>query len=124
MQLSRGCVVVSIQVELNEETLVRLQNDLMAVVGASGAQGVVLDLGGIEVMDGQEFTALLSTMSMARVMGATPILSGLRPGVVSALVDFDVNLEGLIAARDLDDAFDRLGERGLVEAGRASAPAP
>ncbi len=115
MQLSRGCVVVSIQVELNDETLERLQNDLMAVVGASGAYGVVLDLSGVEIMDGQEFTALLSTMAMARVMGAMPIISGLRPGVVSSLVEFDINVEGFIAARDLDDAYVRLGEMGLVD---------
>jgi hypothetical protein len=39
-------------------------------------------------------------------MGAESVLSGMRPGVVSALMDADVDVKGLCAAINLDAAFD------------------
>ena len=45
---------------------------------------------------------------MAAVMGTRPVLCGLRPGVVSALVDLDVDVRGLETCRDLDAAVERL----------------
>jgi hypothetical protein len=39
-------------------------------------------------------------------MGAESVLSGMRPGVVSALIDADVDVKGLRAAINLDAAFD------------------
>jgi rsbT antagonist protein RsbS len=47
-------------------------------------------------------------MDMTGLMGAQTILSGLRPGVVSALIDLGVEPEGLTAALNLDDAFELL----------------
>ena len=47
-------------------------------------------------------------MMMASVMGAAPIIVGLKPGVVSALVDMDVDTSGVQAALNLDDALQLL----------------
>jgi hypothetical protein len=44
-------------------------------------------------------------MEMAQVMGARTILSGLKPGVVSALIDLGADPEGVNAVLNLDDAF-------------------
>ncbi len=105
LQVSRQCVVASIQVDLSEEVLDQFRIDLLELIGSSGANGVILDLSGVEVMDFQDFDALRRTMAMARLMGSRTVLSGLRAGVVSSLVELEADTEDIVAALDLDDAF-------------------
>jgi rsbT antagonist protein RsbS len=84
--------------------------DLLECVQESGANGVILDVSGIDILDLDEFNGLRSTMEMAGVMGARPILSGLKPGVVSALIDLGADPEGVKAVLNLDDAFRLMDE--------------
>ena len=44
-------------------------------------------------------------MAMAALMGAQTIVSGLRAGVVSSLVELGADTEDIVATLDLDDAF-------------------
>ena len=67
LQVSQGCVIASIQVDLTEEILRRFREDLLELVHTSGASGIVLDVSGIEVMDHQDFEGLRSTMAMAHI---------------------------------------------------------
>jgi rsbT antagonist protein RsbS len=97
LQVSRQCVVASIQVDLSEEVLDQFRIDLLELIGSSGA--------GVEVMDFQDFDALRRTIAMARLMGSRTVLSGLKAGVVSSLVELEADTEDIVAALDLDDAF-------------------
>jgi rsbT antagonist protein RsbS len=76
----------------------------------------VLDVSGVEVMDSTDFEMLRMTMSMASVMGAEPIIVGLKPGIVSALVDMDVDTGDVRAALNLDDALRMLGASQAAQA--------
>jgi hypothetical protein len=70
-----------------------------------------MDFSGLEVMDASEFTELRRIVDMARLMGSDVVVAGLRPGIVSSLIALEVNLDGLVAAFDLDDAFELLSRR-------------
>ena len=105
LQISRGCVVASIQVDLSSEVLARFQTDLLEALQSSGAAGVILDLSGVTVLDRHEFAALQRTMDMARLMGARSIVAGVNAGVVSSLVELGVETDDIEAALDLDHAF-------------------
>ena len=105
LQLSRGCVVASVQVDLSDEVLQRFRSDLLDLLETSGSTRVVVDLGGVDIMDADDFGALRRTLSMAAVMGARSVLCGLTPGVVAALVDLGADVSGVVAARSLDDAL-------------------
>ena len=105
LQLAQGCVVASIQVDLDDRVLSTFREELLEFVRASGARGVILDLSGVDVMDGADFRAFRDTMLMARLMGASTVLSGLQAGVVSALIDLGADTEGVVATATLDDAF-------------------
>jgi rsbT antagonist protein RsbS len=108
LQVVRGCVVASIQIDLDPEGLRQFQKDLLERVQKSTATGVILDVSGVEILDLDDFNGLRRTMEMAEVMGARPILSGLKPGVVSALIDLGADSEGVNAVLNLDDAFQLL----------------
>ncbi len=116
LQVVRGCVVASIQIDLTPEVLQQFRMELLTRVQESGAIGVILDVSGIDILDRDDFDALRKTMVMAEIMGARPVLSGLKPGVVSALIDLGVDPEGLNAVLNLDDAFQLLDEMQALPA--------
>ena len=113
LQLSRQCIVASIQVDLSDEVMEQFRSDLLDLLQSSGARGVLLDLSGVEVLDLEDFDALSRTMEMAALMGARSVLSGLRPGVVSSLVELNADTDAIQAALTLDDAFQLIEKEGI-----------
>ncbi len=108
MQVSRGVVVASIQVDLDDEVLARFRQDLLDCIHETGSRGVILDVSGLEMLDSEELAALRKIMVMTGLMGADSVLVGLRPGVVSALIEVGADIDGLRAAINLDAAFELL----------------
>jgi rsbT antagonist protein RsbS len=105
MQLSRDVVVASIQVDLDDDVLARFQQELLDRVHETSSRAAILDVSGLETIDSAEFASLRRIMSMVSIMGAESVLVGLQPGVVSALVEMEVDVEDLQTAIDLDAAF-------------------
>jgi rsbT antagonist protein RsbS len=105
IQVSRDIVVASIQVDLDDDVLARFQEDLLQRVHATGSAGVILDLSGLETLDSHEFAALRRIVAMVKIMGADTVLVGLRPGVVSALIEAGADVDGLRSTINLDAAF-------------------
>lgn len=106
LQVSRQCVIASVQVDLTPEVTEALKSDVLELIRESRATGLIIDLSGVELLEPEEFTALRRVMTMARLMGAHPVVSGFRPGVVSALMDLDVDVAGIEATRSTDDAIE------------------
>jgi rsbT antagonist protein RsbS len=112
MQVSRGVVVASIQVDLDEDVLACFRDDLLKRVHETGSRGVILDVSGLETLDRDEFAALRRIITMTTVLGAETVLAGLQAGVVSSLIEAGAETDGVRAAINLDAAFD------LFETGR------
>ena len=108
IQVSRNIVVASIQVDLDDNVLERFRQDLLRRVHETGSRGVILDVSGLETLDPDEFAALRGIIRTCAIMGSESILAGLRPGVVSALVEAGADIDGLRAAINLDAAFSQL----------------
>jgi rsbT antagonist protein RsbS len=105
IQVSRDIVVASIRVDLDDDVLVRFQEDLLQRVHTTGSAGVIFDLSGLETLDSHELSALRRIITMVKIMGAESVLVGLRPGIVSALIEAGADVDGLRAAINLDAAF-------------------
>jgi len=105
IQVSRNVVVASIQVDLDDDVLARFRDELLHRLHETGSPGVILDVSGLETLDSNEFSALRRIITMCTVMGAETVLVGLRPGVVSALIEAGADVDGLRAAINLDAAF-------------------
>ena len=115
LQLSRSCVIASIQVDLTEDVITRFQKDLLEYLHATRAIGLVIDVSGVEVIDREDFEALRRTMLMAEVMGAHVALSGLRAGVVSSLIGLGADIDGVHGALNLDEAIELVNKLKLEE---------
>lgn len=105
LTVSRGCIVASIQRDLRGEVLQQFRDDLLERLQSSGANGVILDLSGLSIMDADDFDGIRRTLDMAALMGARAVVVGLRPGVVSALVALGVETGNFDTLLDLDDGF-------------------
>jgi rsbT antagonist protein RsbS len=105
IQVSRDVVVASIQVDLDEEVLAQFRDDLLRRIHDTGSRGVILNVSSLETLDSHEFAALRRIITMCAIMGAEAVLVGMRPGVVSSLIEVGADIDGLRAAFDLDAAF-------------------
>jgi len=108
MQLTQGCLIASIQVDLNQRVLEQFQQDLLDKIRCTQTKMVVLDVSGVEIIDREEFIALRKSMEMARLMGSRTMIVGIRAGIACALLDYDIDFGGLETALTLDQAFEIL----------------
>lgn len=112
---AHGYLVAGIQKDLTAEVLSALECDLLARIFNSEARAVVIDLAGLHTIGPDEFSGLSRILAMARIMGATPLLSGLSAGIASAMVDLSADTRGIPIVSSIDEAYLWLRTRGLVK---------
>lgn len=105
MYVTRGCLVVPIQVELHDELVLQIQGDILERVNKTGIKGVIIDVSGVAVIDSPLAQAISNTARMASLLGAKTVIIGLRPGVVASLVDLDFDIRGVATAVSLEGGF-------------------
>jgi len=92
-------------VDLTPEVILRFRTQLLDFTHSTGAQAVILDVSGVKIMDVDDFNALKEIMSMVKILGAIPIISGLNPGVVASIIELGADVNDIDAALNLDEAF-------------------
>ena len=105
MQQVHGCVVASVQVELTQEVLHLFQQDLLRTMRDTRARAVILDLSGVSILDTSDFDAVLRTLRMAGLMGAKPVIVGVRAGIAASLVELGVSGWDIDCCLSLEQAF-------------------
>src|SRR3954462_5127312 len=98
-------VVASIQSDLSDAQVLALRDDLAERVGRWRSRGLVIDVAALDVIDSFVARALRSIAVTARLRGARTIVVGIRPDVAIAMVQFNLNMEPLRTALDLDEAL-------------------
>ena len=108
MQISRGCLIVPIQIELYDEIILQIQKDILERVKETGVKGVIIDVSGVEIIDSFFAQAICDTVKMTYMLGATTVLTGLKPEVAASLVDLDIEFKDIQNAMNLEAGFQRL----------------
>src|SRR5690242_21805886 len=108
--LSLGDVLlVSIQVDLQDESVVALQEDLAERIVDSGAGGVVIDISAVEIVDSFIGRMFATIASLSKVLDAETVVVGMRPAVAITLVELGLSLQGVRTALDLERGLRLLG---------------
>lgn len=110
LQLSRECIIASVQIDLTDDVVRQFRKKLLELIRESGAKAVILDLSGLEIMDLDDYNVLYDTILMIKVMGAYPVVAGLKAGVVSAIIDLGAKTQDIVGAIDLDMAFELIDD--------------
>ncbi|TQR21457.1 STAS domain-containing protein [Psychrobacillus vulpis] len=108
----RDCLIVSIQWELDDQTALAFQEDLLDKLHATAARGVVLDLTPIDFIDSFIAKVLGDVISMSGLMGAKVVITGIQPAVAITLIELGIRLENVVTALDLENGLEKL-EREL-----------
>jgi rsbT antagonist protein RsbS len=108
MSIVRSCLVVTLQGELYDETLRRIRTDILEKIQATKVRGMILDLCTVRVLDSFGFNFLADTARMTSLLGVTSVFVGLQPGVVSSLIDLEVEIGDVRTALTMDDGFDQI----------------
>ncbi|APH06566.1 STAS domain-containing protein [Bacillus weihaiensis] len=109
-----NCLLISIQWELDDQTALQFQEDLLNKIHETGANGVVIDLTSVDVIDSFIAKVLGDVISMSRLMGAKVVLTGIQPAVAITLIELGIQLEDVQTALDLEKGLETL-QRELGE---------
>lgn len=112
-------LIASIQSDLTDSQVMDLRDDLAERVGKYRARGIVVDVAALDVIDSFVARSLRSIAVTTRLRGAETVIVGVQPDVAIAMVQFDLNLEPLRTALDLEEGLALLDR--LVHAGRDDA---
>lgn len=97
--LSLGDILlVSIQVDLEDQLALRLQEDLSDRIVDTGARGVVIDISALDIVDSFIGRMLSTIASISRVLDAETVVVGMRPAVAITLVELGLSLKGVRTA--------------------------
>ncbi len=104
-------LLVSIQVDLDDQTVLNLQDDLAEQVVRHGARGVVIDITAAEIVDSFVGRMLATIAAISRLLDAETVVVGMRPAVAITLVELGLSLGGVRTALNLEQGLAILAER-------------
>ena len=102
---------VSIQIDLQDESVVQLQEDLADELVATGARGVIIDITAMEIVDSFIGRMLAMIGSISRLFDAETILVGMRPAVAITLTELGLSLRGVRTALNAEKGLELLNGR-------------
>jgi len=98
-------LIAAIQSDLTDSQVLRLRDDLTDQVGLHRLRSIIIDVSALDVIDSFVARALRAMAISARLRGAETLVVGIQPDVAIAMAHFDLNLEPLRTATDLDEAL-------------------
>ena len=97
-----SCLLVTIQLDMQDQTALALQDDLAQRIEATGAKGVLIDISALELVDSFVGRILASISGIGRVLDAQTVIVGMQPAVAITLVELGLSLEGVRTALNVE----------------------
>ncbi|MEJ6023106.1 STAS domain-containing protein [Ramlibacter sp. PS4R-6] len=101
-------LLVTIQVDMQDQTALALQDDLATKISNSGAKGVLIDISALEIVDSFVGRMLASISGIARILDAATVVVGMQPAVAITLVELGLSLEGVRTALNVERGMELL----------------
>lgn len=114
-------LLISLQGDLDDEAVLRLESRVTAEVARVRARGALIDVGGLAVVDSFIARVIARIVSMVRLLGAETVVVGIQPAVAITLVELGVNLSHVHTALNAGkgmELLDRLFKEGRDAAAR------
>jgi rsbT antagonist protein RsbS len=107
LQMGRT-LLVTIQVDMQDQMALALQDDLANKISATGAKGVLIDISALEIVDSFVGRMLASISGISRILDATTVVVGMQPAVAITLVELGLSLEGVRTALNVERGMELL----------------
>lgn len=103
-------LIVPIQVDMDDQTVMLLQESILAELERTGARGVLIDISLLEMVDSFIGRMLSDIAAMARIMDARTVVVGMQPAVAITLVELGLELRGVDTVLNVDEGIKLLRE--------------
>ena len=104
-------LLVRLQGDLDDRTVELIERDVTHEVARLGAEGVMLDVGGLEVVDSFVARVLARLVGMIALLGAEATVVGIQPAVAITLVELGVPMGHVHTALNAEQGMARLRRR-------------
>ncbi|MCA1612815.1 MAG: STAS domain-containing protein [Acidobacteria bacterium] len=98
-------LIVPIQTDMDDQTVVQLQERILAELERTRARGVLIDISLLEMVDSFIGRMLSDIAAMARVMDARTVVVGIQPAVAITLVELGLELPGVSTVISVDEGI-------------------
>lgn len=107
LDVGQGVLAVPLIGALDVERSQAIGARLLPEVAARRAGSVILDLTGVDALETEGAEALMKVARAIQLLGARPILTGIRPALAEMLVKRGVELGGILTLRSLHEGLTR-----------------
>ena len=101
-------LLVSIQVDIDDQMAVQLQDDLANTIVKESTRGVMIDISALDVVDSFIGRILGTIAATSRVLDAETVVVGMQPSVAITLVELGLSLKGVRTALNVERGMDLL----------------
>jgi rsbT antagonist protein RsbS len=101
-------LLVTIQVDMHDRLAMTLQNDLTNRIAQTRAQGVLIDISALEIVDSFIGRVLGNIAKMSQVLDAQTVVVGMQPAVAITLVELGLSLTGIRTALNVEKGMSLL----------------
>jgi rsbT antagonist protein RsbS len=108
-------LVVPIQTDMDDHTVVHLQERILGELERTRARGVLIDISLLEMVDSFIGRMLSDIASMARIMDARTVVVGIQPAVAITLVELGLELSGVSTVLNVDEGIKLLRDEFDIE---------
>jgi rsbT antagonist protein RsbS len=95
-------LLVSIQVDLEDQLALALQEDLSDRIVSTSAHGVIIDITALDIVDSFVGRMLATIAAVSKVLDAETVVVGMRPAVAITLVELGLPLRGIRTALNVE----------------------
>lgn len=106
-----GFLIASIQVALDDSSIVEFQQDLLQKVSQENTTGVVIDITAVDLVDSFMARSLNDTAVAVHLLGAHLAVVGIQPHVAMTLVEMGLTIPNAVMALNLEKGLQQLRER-------------
>jgi rsbT antagonist protein RsbS len=102
-------ILVPLQGEITDALAERLRSDVLEMIHASGADGLVIDVTCVWTIDSHLCSVISRLAAAARLMGTRSIICGMSADIAMTLQTMGIDLAGVKTALTVELAFESLG---------------
>jgi rsbT antagonist protein RsbS len=98
-------LLTTVHIELDDRVAEAFQKDVLRAIEKADATGLLIDISGLDLVDTYVARILAETGRMAKLMGTSTVLVGMRPEVAATLVRMGYTLDGVETALNVEEGL-------------------
>lgn len=104
-------LLVTIQVDLYDRLAEALEADLVHMINKTGAQGVLIDISAVSIIDSFMGRIIGNIATMSKILDAETVVVGMQPAVAITLIELGLPLAGVYSALNVEKGMTLLQQK-------------